>query len=284
MNDYERIARTIRYLDAHYAEQPGLADLAAHLGVSPFHFHRFFSEWAGVTPKDFLQCLTLAHAKRLLRQGRSVLDATLEAGVSGPGRLHDLFVTLEAASPGEVKSGGQGWRIVFGFGDTPFGEYIVGEGPRGVCYLAFIDDEDRRGGQAALQDAWPEAELVRDDRAAARLAARIFQRPGVEGERPRLRAFVKGSAFQVRVWNALLRVPAGSLVTYGRLAAAIGQPSAARAVGSAVGSNPIAWLIPCHRVIRETGVIGDYRWGQVRKRAMVAWEASCDDSVWTAQG
>lgn len=274
MNDYERVARIIRYLDAHHAEQPSLADLAGHLGLSPFHFHRLFSEWAGVTPKDFLQCLTLAHAKQLLRDGKSALDAALSAGFSGPGRLHDLCVTLEAASPGEVKSGGKGWQILFGFADTAFGECIMGDGPRGICYLAFVDGEGRRGAQASLQDAWPEARLARDDKAAARLAAEVFQHGVVEEKRPRLRAYVKGSAFQVRVWNALLHVPPGSLVTYGRLAAAIGQPSAARAVGSAVGSNPLAYLIPCHRVIRETGLIGDYRWGQLRKRTMVAWETS----------
>ena len=274
VSHYQRIAQVIRYLDAHHAEQPGLAALAGHLGLSPFHFHRLFSDWAGVTPKDFLQCLTLAHAKKLLRDGQSVLDSALEAGFSGPGRLHDLCVTLEAASPGEVKSGGKGWRILFGFAETPFGECVAGEGPRGLCYLAFVDAADRQAAEAALGETWPAAELARDDKAGARLAAQVFHRSKLEDERPGIRAFVRGSAFQVRVWKALLRVPPGSLVTYGRLAAAIGQPSAARAVGSAVGHNPLAYLIPCHRVIRETGLLGDYRWGQLRKRAMVAWETA----------
>jgi AraC family transcriptional regulator, regulatory protein of adaptative response / methylated-DNA-[protein]-cysteine methyltransferase len=315
MSDYERIARVIRYLDAHHAEQPGLAELAAQLGLSEPHFHRLFRKWAGVTPKDFLQSLTLAHAKKLLKEGASVLDTALAAGFSGPGRLHDLCVTLESASPGELKSGGEGWTIVFGFVETPFGECSLGQGPRGICHLAFVDEEDRRAAQTALRGAWPKAKLTRDDQASAQLAGTIFRpaeppaesplehAPGAgtgptiaveplenlagrgpargsagvfqrAAKGPRLQAFVRGTAFQVRVWNALLRVPPGSLVTYGRLAATIGQPSAARAVGSAVGSNPVAYLIPCHRVIRETGVIGEYHWGRVRKQAMVAWETA----------
>jgi AraC family transcriptional regulator, regulatory protein of adaptative response / methylated-DNA-[protein]-cysteine methyltransferase len=283
MNDYERIARVIRHLDAHHVEQPDLAALAGHLGLSPFHFHRLFSSWAGVTPKDFLQCLTLAHAKKLLRDGENVFEAALAVGFSGPGRLHDLCVSLEAASPGEVKSGGRGWQLVAGFAETPFGECIVGESPRGICHFAFVEGEDRRGALAALREAWPEAGCVRDDRAAARVAVAIFRRPTAQGGRPSLRAFVTGTPFQVRVWEALLRIPRGALVTYGRLAAAIGQPSAARAVGSAVGQNPVACLIPCHRVIRETGLIGGYRWGPVRKRALVAWETAAPSNSGISQ-
>ncbi len=274
MSDYERIARAIHYLDAHHAEQPGLTELAAHLGLSPFYFHRLFSQWAGVTPKDFLQSLSLAHVKRLLHDGASALDAALAAGLSGPGRVHDLCVTLEAASPGELKFGGEGWRISFGFAETPFGECSLGQGPRGICHLAFVDGPHRREAQVNLREAWPEAELIRDDQVAARLAATIFQRETSKTKGPRLRAFVRGTVFQVRVWNALVQVPPGSLVTYGRLAAAIGRPSAARAVGSAVGSNPVAYLIPCHRVIRETGLIGDYHWGRERKQAMLVWETA----------
>ena len=274
MNDYERITRVIRYLDDHHTEQPDLTELARHLGLSPFHFHRLFTDWAGVTPKDFLQSLTLNHVKRLLREGESVLNAALEAGFSGPRRLHDLCVTLEAASPGEVKAGGRGWSILYGFAESPFGECLVAEGPRGICYLGFVDGLGRAQAQAALQEAWPAADYTRDDLAAARLAGRIFQRARPDLPRPKLRAFVRGSAFQVKVWNALVRVPPGSLVSYGGLAGAVGQPSAARAVGSAVGSNPVAYLIPCHRVIRETGVIGNYGYGRVRKQAMLAWETS----------
>jgi AraC family transcriptional regulator of adaptative response/methylated-DNA-[protein]-cysteine methyltransferase len=274
MNDYERIARIIRYLDEHHTLQPGLDELAEIAGLSQFHFHRLFSAWAGVTPKDFLQFLTLEHVKALLREGQDVLSAALEAGLSGPGRLHDLCVSLEAVSPGELKSGGSGLNILFGFAATPFGDCLVGQSERGICHLAFVDNEGPDTALDELRNKWPEARLRRSDRTAAGLASRIFERPGGNSKRPTLRAFVKGTTFQVRVWCALLRVPPGSLVTYGQLAAAIGQPSAARSVGSAVGQNPLAYLIPCHRVIRETGVLGDYRWGRVRKRAIVAWETS----------
>ncbi len=274
MNDYERIARVIRYLDEHHMLQPGLDELAEIAGLSQFHFHRLFSAWAGVTPKDFLQCLTLEHAKALLHQGQDVLSAALEAGLSGPGRLHDLCVSLEAVSPGELKSGGSGLNILFGFAETPFGDSLVGQSERGICHLAFVDDEGPDVALDDLRNRWPEARLRRSDRTAAGLASRIFERPDGNSKRPTLRAFVKGTASQVRVWRALLCVPPGCLVTYGQLAAAIGQPSAARSVGSTVGQNPLAYLIPCHRVIRETGAIGEYRWGGVRKRAILAWETS----------
>lgn len=273
MNDYERIARVIRYLGEHQAEQPDLAALAAYAGLSPFHFHRLFSAWAGITPKDFLQCLTLARAKSVLRNGEGVLDAAVAAGLSGPGRLHDLCVGLEAASPGEIKSGGAGWTITAGFAASPFGRYLAGEGPRGICHLAFIEPGTEAAALEALRAEWPGARLRHDDAAAADLAARIFERAAPAGSRPVLRACVRGTAFQVRVWRALLHIPPGALVSYGRLAAALGAPKAARAVGTAVGRNPLAYLIPCHRVIRETGAFGDYRWGVARKRALLAWES-----------
>ncbi len=284
MNDYQRIALVIRYLDERHTGQPDLAALAEYVGLSPFHFHRLFSAWAAITPKDFLQCLTLAHVKELLGKGNSVLDTALISGLSGPGRLHDLCVSLEAASPGELKSGGAGWTISAGFADSPFGRCLLGEGPRGICHLAFVESEDGVAELAGLQGNWPGARLHRDDSAASRLADRIFERPARSHSRPALRAFVRGTAFQVRVWRALLQVQPGTLVSYGQLAAALDQPAAARAVGSAVGQNPLAYLIPCHRVIRETGVIGDYRWGQVRKRAIVAWESSPRSGAGPASG
>jgi AraC family transcriptional regulator, regulatory protein of adaptative response / methylated-DNA-[protein]-cysteine methyltransferase len=271
MNDYDRIARVIRYLDAHQADQPNLATLAHHARLSPGHFHRLFSAWAGVTPKDFLQSLTLANAKARLRVGNSVLEAAMSSGLSGPGRLHDLCVTLEAASPGELKAGGAGWTIAAGIAESPFGRCVIGEGPRGVCYLSFIESAAGMMEIAALRAGWPRAAIRRDDAGAARLAGRIFA-PSGYGTGSGLRAYVRGSAFQVRVWRALLQVEAGRLVSYGGLAAALDMPGAARAVGGAVGRNPLAYLIPCHRVIRETGVIGDYRWGSARKRAMLARE------------
>jgi len=274
VNDYERIAGVIRHLDEQRVQQPGLAELAERTGLSPFHFHRLFSSWAGVTPKDFLQCLTFVQVKERLRNGESVLDAALGAGLSGPGRLHDLCLNLESASPGEMKSGGAGWTLEAGFTLSPFGTCLGAEGPRGICHLSFVE----AGGEAAawrqLQADWPNAHLHRNDAAAARMGKQIFaRRSGRILDRP-LRAFVNGTPFQVRVWRALLRVPPGKLTTYRRVAAMAGRPDAARAVGTAVGRNPLAYLIPCHRVIRETGVIGDYRWGGIRKRAMVAWEAA----------
>jgi AraC family transcriptional regulator of adaptative response/methylated-DNA-[protein]-cysteine methyltransferase len=272
MNDYERIAEVIRYLDAHCSEQPSLEDLARHAGLSPWHLHRLFTSWAGVTPKDFLQSLTLAHAKALLANGHSVLDAALEAGLSGPGRLHDLCITLEAASPGDLKSGGEGWQVTFGFHVSPFGQCIIAENSRGICYLAFLDGDSRGQAEAELRNSWRRAAFTRDDSRAALLTSGIFRPSSPDTATAPLRAFIRGTSFQVRVWNALLRVPPGSLTTYGRIAVSIGQRSAARAVGSAVGSNTLAYLIPCHRVIRETGAIGDYRWGTLRKRAILAWE------------
>jgi AraC family transcriptional regulator of adaptative response/methylated-DNA-[protein]-cysteine methyltransferase len=271
MNDYERIALVIRYLDQTHTEQPDLATLAKYVGLSQFHFHRMFTAWAGITPKDFLQCLTLSHAKKLLRKGKSVLDVSLDSGLSGPGRLHDLCVTLEAATPGKSKSGGEGWTISAGFADSPFGRCLLGESPLGLCHLSFVEFGDGTAEWAALQENWPQARLHRDDSNALHFAGRIFQRN--DHSQP-LRAFVRGTAFQVRVWRALLQVQPGTLVSYGHLAATIDKPTAARAVGTAVGQNPLAYLIPCHRVIRETGVIGNYRWGNVRKQAMVVWESS----------
>ncbi|HXR04353.1 MAG TPA: methylated-DNA--[protein]-cysteine S-methyltransferase [Verrucomicrobiae bacterium] len=309
MNDYGRIAQVIRFLDERHVEQPDLATLAGCAGLSRFHFHRLFSTWAGVTPKDFLQCLTLAHAKELLRAGESILDAALESGLSGPGRLHDLCVNLEAASPGEWKAGGAGWTISFGFAESPFGKCLIAESPRGVCHLSFVETENAKAAIAELQNEWPKAKWKRDDSVATELAGKIFSlssqkeeragvrrhqfkspcpdplpawagrgsepdRPSDSHSQPALRAFVRGTPFQVRVWRALLQVEPGMLTSYGRLAGAIGKPAAARAVGAAVGQNPLAFLIPCHRVIRETGVMGDYHWGQIRKRAMIAWESS----------
>jgi AraC family transcriptional regulator of adaptative response/methylated-DNA-[protein]-cysteine methyltransferase len=271
MNDYERIAEAIRFLDERREEQPDLATVAAHIGLSPSRFHRLFSEWAGATPKDFLQCLTLAHARDLLRRGESVLDAALDSGLSGPGRLHDLCVTLEAATPGQIKSRGAGLEIRAGVADSPFGNCLIGEAPRGICHLAFFDEGGRRDAIAALKADWPLAEISWDDAHAAGSCGRIFTEPPDPSSPWRL--FVRGTPFQLRVWRALLEVPPGALVSYGKLAAAAGNPKASRATGSAVGRNAVSFLIPCHRVIRETGISGHYRWGALRKRTMLAWES-----------
>ena len=228
----ERIARVIRYLDEHYADQPALSELATRAGLSEHHFHRLFSTWAAITPKDFLQCLTLSHVKRLLESGKDILETALDAGLSGPGRLHDLCVHLEAASPGELKSGGRNWTIVAGLAVSPFGTCLVAESPRGICHLAFVDAGDAGDAWKELEERWPRARLRRDDAVAAQIAGRIFARPSSRRAKRPLRAFVKGTPFQVRVWRALLEVPPGRLITYGRLASVLGQPSAARAVGS----------------------------------------------------
>jgi AraC family transcriptional regulator of adaptative response/methylated-DNA-[protein]-cysteine methyltransferase len=275
MNDYERIARIIRYLDDHYIEQPSLEELASVAGLSVSRFHRLFSVWAGVTPKDFVQSLTFAHARQVLREGESVLDAALGAGLSGPGRLHDLCVSLEAMSPGELKSGGAGLEISYGFAQSPFGECLVAETCRGVCHLSFVEEGGRKAARTELEEEWPQARFQRSDGVAEMSAKRIFVRAEEATQREEgVRAWVTGTPFQVRVWQALLRVPRGRLTTYGQIASAIGAEGASRAVGSAVGANPLAYLIPCHRVIRKTGALGGYRWGPDRKRAIVAWETA----------
>jgi AraC family transcriptional regulator, regulatory protein of adaptative response / methylated-DNA-[protein]-cysteine methyltransferase len=279
MNDYERVATVIRFLDRHHTDQPDLNELAAAAGLSPFHFHRLFSAWAGITPKDFLQCLTLEHAKQLLRDGDNVFDAALNAGLSGPGRLHDLCVTLEAASPGEMKNDGAGIQIDYGFAETAFGEALIGETKRGVCHLSFVSDRGRNRARDLLISQWPNAKLNRNDARIADLSAKIFTQVRDARSRATLRAFVRGTPFQLRVWRALLRVPSGSLTTYGRLAEAIGQSQAARAVGSAVGANPVAFIIPCHRVILETGALGNYHWDPIRKRAIIGWELASQDAI-----
>lgn len=263
MSHYARIEKVIRYLDAHAGEQPDLKTLAKVAGLSESHFHRLFARWARTTPKDFLKRLTAERAKALLRED-SVLEAAFESGLSGPSRLHDLMVTVEGVTPGEYKSGGRGVAIDWAFADSPFGQCLVATTKRGLCHLTFVEDRDE-----ALEDLkrrWPNAEL-RKSRKAETAAKRAFA-----GGKTKL--LLSGTAFQLKVWEALLRVPEGRLTTYGDLAKAIGAPKASRAVGTAVGSNAIGYLIPCHRVIRETGALGGYRWGTPRKQAILAYESA----------
>lgn len=276
MSDYDRVAAAIRFFEQHQLSQPSLAEVAAAAGLSESHFHRLFHRWAGVTPKDFLQCLTAAEARRRLQQSASVLEAALDAGLSGPGRLHDLFIGLEAATPGEVKSGGRGMRIAWGRVMSPFGVCSLGWTDRGVCHLVFADDPAPEGVPAELRAQWPSATLEEDPAGARALACRVYESGG--GVRDRLTAFVRGTAFQVRVWRALLQIPEGTLTTYRRVAEAVEVPRAFRAVGAACGANPVAYLIPCHRVIRETGVVEGYRWGTTRKQALLAREAATSPS------
>jgi AraC family transcriptional regulator of adaptative response/methylated-DNA-[protein]-cysteine methyltransferase len=271
MDDYSRIARVIAYLDAHYEEQPSLSELAGAAGLSKSHFHRLFRRWAGVTPKDFLQCLTAAHARQRLKESATVLDAALDSGLSGPGRLHDLTVALVAATPGEIRKGGADLTIRYGAAETPFGWATIGWTERGFCHLAFHPEKPAKGVPVELTESWPNAALIEETREARKQAARIFQR-STEGRS--LSAFVRGTPFQVQVWQALLRIPEGQVISYAQLAKAVGRPGAARAVGTACGKNPVGYLIPCHRVIRETGVIKGYRWGSGRKAALLARESS----------
>lgn len=275
MTDYDRIAAAIRFIEAHRAEQPDLATIAAAAGLSLSRFHRLFSAWAGTTPKDFLQCLTLSHARELLRQGESVLDSALDSGLSGPGRLHDLCVTLEAATPAEIKNRGAGMRIRAGVATSPFGQCLIGESPRGICHLSFFDEGNENHAIAEMNDEWPLAATSWDHDHAGSLCGKIFSHAA--SRHVPWKFHVRGTSFQLRVWRALLRVPPGALVSYGMIATAAGNPGAARATGTAVGSNAISYLIPCHRVIRETGIPGYYRWGGVRKRVMLAWEAVSRD-------
>jgi AraC family transcriptional regulator, regulatory protein of adaptative response / methylated-DNA-[protein]-cysteine methyltransferase len=270
MNDFARVAEVIRYLDEHRERQPALAEIAQVTALSESHLHRLFQRWAGVTPKDFLQCLTAEDAKRRLRDSASVLDAALDAGLSGPGRLHDLLVTIEGASPGEFKTGGRGITIEWGFAESPFGLSSVGWNARGICHVAFHDAVDLATVPTDLHQDWPKADYRRNDRDARKQAEAIFTRERSSGAP--LKAYVRATAFQVKVWRALLRIPEGCVASYQKIAAAICDRNAARAVGTACGANPIAYLIPCHRVIRETGVIQGYRWGAPRKQAMLAWE------------
>jgi AraC family transcriptional regulator of adaptative response/methylated-DNA-[protein]-cysteine methyltransferase len=269
-DDYDRIARAIEFLRAHAAEQPGLAVVAAAVHLSEFHLQRLFTRWAGLSPKRFLQCLTVEHAKARLRAAADVLSATLDVGLSSPGRLHDLFVTLEAVTPGEFKAGGAGVRIAYGFQGSPFGECLVATTARGICALEFVAGRARRTVVAELAQRWPAATLTEAPGESARIAERIFH-PRRKSALP-LTVLVQGTNFQVQVWRALLRVPPGAVVSYRAVAQGIGRPTAVRAVGSAVGANPVAFLIPCHRVLRADGEPGGYRWGLTRKAACQLWE------------
>jgi AraC family transcriptional regulator of adaptative response/methylated-DNA-[protein]-cysteine methyltransferase len=276
MSTYERIAQAIDFITAHADEQPGLDAIAAHVHLSPYHFQRLFRRWAGVTPKRFLQVLTLEHAKSLLQGPPMPLLEVAEAvGLSSGSRLYDHFVQLEAVTPAEYRDVGRGLAIRHGRAASPFGDVFVATTARGICALAFLDADARPsapGPFERLRRDWPDAALVENDAEARRVAARVFA-AAPEGATP-LSVLVRGTNFQVHVWRALLGIAPGRLASYGDVAAAIGRPSAHRAVGAAVGANPVAFVIPCHRVIRESGGIGGYRWGLTRKHALHAWEAA----------
>jgi AraC family transcriptional regulator of adaptative response/methylated-DNA-[protein]-cysteine methyltransferase len=270
--DFARIAKAIRYIDENFRDQPKLDDVAAHANLSEFHFNRLFRRWAGVTPKQYLTAVTGAAARdALATEQSSVLDAALSVGLSGPGRLHDLVVTVDAMTPGEIKAQGEGTTITYGFSNTPFGRAIFAETPRGLSHLAFVEPNGDADALAELRAAAPRATYERDDDHARALAKRVWS------ERDRadapLRINIAGTNFQLKVWQALLRLGARDHTNYSELANAVGSAAATRAVGSAVGANPVAFLIPCHHVLRKSGGLGGYRWGEDRKRAMLAWEA-----------
>lgn len=274
--DYERVARAIHYLRRHASLQPDLIDAARHVNLSEYHFQRLFTRWAGVSPKRFVQYLTVEQAKaRLLRSGR-MDDVVADVGLSGAGRLHDLFAILEGVSPGEFRRAGSGLTIRYGIHESPFGDCLIATTERGICGLHFVDgNEDET---MALRADWPAAKLIRDAGSTGKTAGRLFDPIRARAKQP-LSLLVKGTNFQVQVWRALLAIPPGRLTTYSDLAKRIDHPGAARAVGNAVAANPIAWLIPCHRVIRETGKFGNYRWGESRKAAMLGWEAARLDAA-----
>ena len=270
--DYEVVRRAIGHICKHWREQPEIEAIAEAAGVTPTELHHLFRRWAGLTPKAFLQALTLDGARQLLRDSASVLDATYEVGLSGPGRLHDLFVTHEAMSPGEWKSGGEGLTVFFGFHPSPFGSALVMATERGLAGLAFADPGKERAALADMKRRWPRATYVENSARTATIARRIFDPTQWQASAP-LRVVLIGTDWEVRVWETLLQIPMGRLVTYSDIADKVRKPTAARAVGAAVGKNPVSFVVPCHRVVGKSGELTGYHWGITRKRAMLGWEA-----------
>lgn len=266
---YRQIAEAIAFLRQHHLDRPDLATVARHVHLSEYHFQRLFTQWAGISPKRFLQNLTVDYAKAKIAETKSLLKLTEDVGLSSPGRLHDLFITLEAMSPGEFKAGGAGLEIRYGIHATPFGPCLLAKTARGICNLHFLAAANPETAEHLLQAEWPKATLVVDQPGTAGECRRIFT---PNPDRPFVLA-VKGTNFQIQVWRALLQIPLGGLTTYQGLADAIGRPTAARAVGNAIGHNPVGYLIPCHRVIRASGEWGGYRWGVARKTLLLGWEA-----------
>ena len=270
--DYDIVRRAIGHIREHWRSQPEIDAIAEAAGVTPTELHHLFRRWAGLTPKAFLQAITLDAARTVLRTSASVLDAAYEVGLSGPGRLHDLFVTHEAMSPGEWKSGGQGLTIHYGFHPSPFGTALVMASERGLAGLAFADAGEERAALADMRQRWPNASYVEDSAGTAALARRIFDPKRWRAEEP-LRVVLIGTDWEVRVWETLLRIPMGRLTSYSTIASKLCAPKAARAVGAAVGKNPLSFVVPCHRVVGRSGALTGYHWGLTRKHAMLGWEA-----------
>jgi len=269
MTDYERIKKAIEFIQSNFQQQPDLDAVAKEVYLSPFHFQRLFKDWAGVSPKKFLQYISLQHAKKLLHQ-HTISDTAYETGLSGSSRLHDLFISIEGMTPGEYKNGGEQLQINYSFAETPFGNIIVASTAKGICHLAFADDEKNALQQLQLQ--FPKAQFRQVVDTIQQNALFIFTQDWKDLSKIKLH--LKGTPFQIKVWEALLKIPMGDVSTYSGIANTINSPNASRAVGTAIGDNPVAFLIPCHRVIRSTGDFGQYHWGSIRKTAMIGWEAA----------
>jgi AraC family transcriptional regulator of adaptative response/methylated-DNA-[protein]-cysteine methyltransferase len=267
---YRLIADALHWLCQNQAEQPSLEELAQHVGLNPHYLQKIFQQWAGVSPKQFLKHLTKAQAMERLQQGQTVLESALSSGLSGPGRLHDLLITTVAITPGEAKRRGRGVKINYGYGITPFGEALLAWTERGICFLGFCHEKDRQHSWTHFNQQWPDADLSEDNSQARRRLLEIF----AEADRKELKIWLRGSPFQLQVWEALLKLPAGTHCTYGQLASLSGHAGANRATGTAIGRNPVSWLIPCHRVINSLGTLGGYRWGINTKQAMIGYEAA----------
>jgi AraC family transcriptional regulator of adaptative response/methylated-DNA-[protein]-cysteine methyltransferase len=274
MTDYERIENAIVYLKENFKTQPSLDEVAKQVYLSPFHFQRLFKDWAGVSPKKFLQFLSVEYAKDLLKQNLSVSDASFETGLSGTSRLHDLFISIEGMTPGEFRNGGKDLHINFSFAESPFGDVIIASTQKGICYLAFVKEENE--GFENLKTFFPNAQFIQKNDLIQQDALHFFKNDW--NDLRKIKLHLKATPFQLKVWQSLLQIPFGSVSTYGTIANNIQNEKASRAVGTAIGSNPVAFLIPCHRVIRTTGVIGDYHWGSNRKTAILCWEAAKNHS------
>jgi AraC family transcriptional regulator of adaptative response/methylated-DNA-[protein]-cysteine methyltransferase len=270
MKDYERIEKAIVYLKENFKDQPDLDEIAKQVHLSPFHFQRLFRDWAGVSPKKFLQFISVEYAKGLLKQKLSLADVSFETGLSGTGRLHDLFISIEGMTPGEYKNGGEALQINYSFAATPFGEIIIATTNKGICHIAFV--KDKKEAVDNLKDIFPNSTLVKRTDQLQQQALQFFTNDW--NDLKKIKLHLKGTSFQLKVWQSLLHIPFGNRATYGSIAHHINNPKASRAVGTAIGDNPVASLIPCHRVIRSSGIIGDYHWGSNRKAAMLGWESA----------
>lgn len=273
--NYQRIAKAIEYIRTNFRQQPGLEEIAQQVHLSPFHFQRLFSEWAGTTPKKFLQYISIEHAKKILSNERATMfEATFETGLSGTSRLHDLFIRIEGMTPAEYRDGGKDLSINYSYAESPFGDLLVASTAKGVCHMAFEENEAQA--LENLQTKFPNALIQRKLDVLQQHALFVFQRDW--SQLPQIKLHLKGTEFQLKVWETLLKIPSGQLSTYGTIAQKIGKPDASRAVGTAVGSNPVAYLIPCHRVIQQSGNLGGYMWGETRKAAIIGWESALKDA------